>query len=247
MKGRYAFTLAEVLITLGIIGIIAVLTIPMVTAHYQKKALEAAAAKGYSVVNNLISRAEADYGSVRDWSEWDENRHVNPDGSQTAIRDVLMKYLNGAIFYKNENTDSPTVKAMCYEEGLNYKKYKWLSGNVEINDPLSGRISSLQLEDGMCIGFRSLRSGENDDALQWIIMDVNGRMNKPNTAGKDLFFYYLLKNGKIVPFGYNWTKEQLVDPYKNNSCTKELNRNGGAACTAKIMADGWKIKKDYPW
>lgn len=37
---KRGFTLAEVLITLGVIGIIAALTIPNVTAHYRKKPLK---------------------------------------------------------------------------------------------------------------------------------------------------------------------------------------------------------------
>ena len=39
-KRNIAFTLAEVLITLGIIGIVAALTIPNVTSKYRKKVVE---------------------------------------------------------------------------------------------------------------------------------------------------------------------------------------------------------------
>jgi len=51
---RWAFTLAEVLITLGIIGVVAALTIPSFVAKYQMKTFETAFKKQYSVIQNTI-------------------------------------------------------------------------------------------------------------------------------------------------------------------------------------------------
>ena len=48
---RAGFTLAEVLITLGVIGIVAALTMPALIANYQKKVLETRIKKFYSVLN----------------------------------------------------------------------------------------------------------------------------------------------------------------------------------------------------
>ena len=62
-KGRkYAFTLAEVLITLGIIGIVAALTMPSLMANYQKKVLVTQLKKQVNVINNNFRRIMADEG-----------------------------------------------------------------------------------------------------------------------------------------------------------------------------------------
>ena len=67
MRKFFAFTLAEVLITLGVIGVVAVLTIPAVISHYEKKVIEEGFKKTYSDLYNLIKRSEADNGTYEEW------------------------------------------------------------------------------------------------------------------------------------------------------------------------------------
>ena len=55
---KVAFTLAEVLITLGIIGVVAALTIPNVVSNYKKKVVETRLAKLYSVLNQAVELSE---------------------------------------------------------------------------------------------------------------------------------------------------------------------------------------------
>lgn len=59
---RLGFTLAEVLITLGIIGVVAALTLPALIQNYQKKATATSVKKAYSELNQVIQMAKADYG-----------------------------------------------------------------------------------------------------------------------------------------------------------------------------------------
>ncbi len=54
------FTLAEVLITLGIIGVVAALTMPALTASYQKKVLEVRIKKFVSVWKQAVALAQSD-------------------------------------------------------------------------------------------------------------------------------------------------------------------------------------------
>ena len=57
---NYAFTLAEVLITLGIIGIVAAMTLPALIQKNNNQVVEARLKKFYSVMNQAIIQAEAD-------------------------------------------------------------------------------------------------------------------------------------------------------------------------------------------
>ena len=66
-----AFTLAEVLITLGIIGVVAALTLPQVVTNYEKKATEVRLKKDYSTLANALKMAEAEHGPIETWA--DEN------------------------------------------------------------------------------------------------------------------------------------------------------------------------------
>lgn len=59
---NYAFTLAEVLITLGIIGIVSAMTLPSLTAGYRTKVLQSQFKKAYSDLSNAAKLFEVNEG-----------------------------------------------------------------------------------------------------------------------------------------------------------------------------------------
>ena len=61
-KYKIGFTLAEVLITLGIIGVVAAMTMPSLIHKFQNKVLETQYKKAVSIVSQAILKAKADYG-----------------------------------------------------------------------------------------------------------------------------------------------------------------------------------------
>jgi prepilin-type N-terminal cleavage/methylation domain-containing protein len=96
MKKR-AFTLAEVLITLGIIGVVAALTMPALVASYKKKETITRLKKFYSMMSQAIKLSEAENGDAKTW-----NYIVNSDADQTY--DFFMHYLAPYMKYlKVEN------------------------------------------------------------------------------------------------------------------------------------------------
>ena len=67
-KLKRAFTLAEVLITLGVIGVVAALTMPTLIANYQKKAQYTQFMKAYNTLQTAIDLSTADNGDISSWS-----------------------------------------------------------------------------------------------------------------------------------------------------------------------------------
>ena len=59
---KYGFTLAEVLVTLGVIGIVAALTMPTLMANHQKTVQKAQFKKAYSLFYNAVMQAQAELG-----------------------------------------------------------------------------------------------------------------------------------------------------------------------------------------
>ena len=66
-KRKFGFTLAEVLITLAIIGVVAALTIPNLVQSYKKSVVETKLAKFYSMINQAIKLSEIDNGPKENW------------------------------------------------------------------------------------------------------------------------------------------------------------------------------------
>ena len=74
---RAAFTLAEVLITLGIIGVVAAMTIPVLFANYQKMVLKNQFKKAYSTVYQGIRLVEANMGYKPECYGWDTSPYAS--------------------------------------------------------------------------------------------------------------------------------------------------------------------------
>ena len=94
---KVAFTLAEVLITLGIIGVVAAMTLPSLIQNYQKKALATQTQKFYSTMSQAVKQYMADYGvdDLRNtplaWDNYDDDSKL-PEAI-ASIRDFATKYL----------------------------------------------------------------------------------------------------------------------------------------------------------
>ena len=91
--------------------------------------------------------------------------------------------------------------------------------------------------DGILYSF-SIASGNANNSFQVVWVDINGPKN-PNQYGIDVFLFAPTEGNVIMPYCYNSSE---------SSINKECSKNGtGECCAARIMADGWEIKGDYPW
>ena len=92
LRKQAAFTLAEVLITLGIIGVIAAMPIPMLVAKYQKLVVETKLQVFYAQINDAFRRAHADYdGTFDDWVIKDKD--YSYDENKMFLETYLLPYV----------------------------------------------------------------------------------------------------------------------------------------------------------
>ena len=234
LKPKAAFTLAEVLITLGVIGVVAAMTMPSLINNYRKQQVVAQLKKSYSVLEQTIKRAEVDYGPANDWPEWND--------AEAILHKYFVPYLSGAKeFGKAESWGT----AMCYDgtsktntsTAYSGHEYNWLE-NTHISTPFyANKTASVKLADGICIG---LNPDLGNHHSKFFMIDVNGSQNGPNVGGKDLFFYYINSKGFVKPYGDTWSVDDLKDASVTNACNQSASL-GGVVCAARIMAEGWEI------
>ncbi|MDR1326892.1 MAG: type II secretion system GspH family protein [Heliobacteriaceae bacterium] len=225
MKG---FTLSEVLIILGIIGVVATLTLPSLIANYQKKQTAIRLKKTYSELTQVIMLSEIDNGSLENW---------NYSLSAAAFLDTyLAKYL------KN-------LKAVSTTTIDNKLHYKFLDGTRAYNTTTLTGHSLLSI-NGVHVSIGSFMFNDAKD----IMIDINGEKG-PNTYGKDFFLFVisakhgLIPNGSAIISGMyanpeHLTRNELINGNRIRACRKD---GYGYWCAALIMQDGWEIKDDYPW
>lgn len=227
---RLGFTLAEVLVTLGIIGVVSAMTLPTLIKNHQRQVY---VTQLHKVVNELSQAAE---------KAIQENNAISLDETKynrnnaNAERD----FLNDNFKIANNCGRDLTP---CFAGS-----YKRLDGTAfTLQNPLavvslaSGASVSIYYnrleyqEDPYWTDSNGVRRYEPDHGYFELQVDVNGAQG-PNIVGRDLFYMGLYSDGKVGDsysgYDYDWALE---------SCQTESGY--GVGCLTRIMDDGWKM--DY--
>lgn len=202
---KKAFTLAEVLITLGIIGVVAALTLPSVVQNYQKRSLEVATQKFYSVMSQAIKQHMADEG-IDDLRQ--SSLSVILTGGDWESDDHDIDMANNDKFFQKY------LKAQICEGGCFADSYKTQTG--EISDIFgksvhNGIIGRYLLPDGMVVDSYNCPVIGCDRYPGNLYVDVNGRKG-PNKIGYDLWSMSVFYDGIIDEGGLT------PDCRNNNNC-----------------------------
>lgn len=88
---KKGFTLAEVLITLGIIGVVASVTMPLLVANYQEKVAITRLKKVYSLLSQVYTQATNDYGYPDEWPLINPEDSISPQvySSYSILKDYI--------------------------------------------------------------------------------------------------------------------------------------------------------------
>lgn len=211
------FTLAEVLITLGIIGVVAAITIPSLMTSYKARRLRSQFLKSYSVVQQAIRLMEADGEESFDPLDYDRS-------TGEAFYKTFLKYVTGATDCGAFNKKNIS----CYNTSKDYEqKYKNLTGTSTISGEYfdDGQII---LADGTLLLFEQPQGWDR----LWIFMDINGVNEKPNRLGYDLFTLQMTDKG-LKAMGDADTS-YVGDEYCSTTGTGSWN---GMSCTNKAKTD----------
>ncbi len=195
-----AFTLAEVLITLGIIGVVAAMTMPSLMQHYKRQQATARIKKFVSVINQALISAENDLGPREDWviGEMD-----NSDSAYNFLNTYIKPYIKSADIEKRTLF------------GRNMATLRFVDG------------SQMSVKVGACYDIWYDINGEKGpnekgkDIFVFILCKNGGcNFNSNQVRG-----FYCAPTGQQFP-----THEQLIDNCKDRNrgsyCTILLEQNG---------------------
>lgn len=235
---KKGFTLAEVLITLAIIGVVAAMVVPALLNNTNNKENVVALKKYYSVLNQSYKTYMANNGCVGD------------------IRACLANIDSDATMY---NIFKPSLSIIqdcgnaaglgCWASGL----YHYLNGTNYAAVDIAPSIYKVRLADGASLAFDledTTCSGDwsqaNIDPLfhncGYVDVDVNGSKG-PNQFGRDEFEFFITASG-IYPKGMYDDKDYAdssgipgCDPSSSNT-TAPTYQGRGEGCTAKVLQEG---------
>ena len=185
----YAFTLAEVLITLAVIGVVAALTMPTLIQKYQEKATIAKLRKVNTTLNQAYQLAQIEYGSVNSWFT---KVSINNDTSGVNLENQKLFYEKIAKYMK--------TTSVCYDDEEGCPKYNTVFTLSGTKRDVSWR-KNVQLADGtfiMTFWVSRINCNANSNCGDFAV-DINGDKG-PNTMGKDVF-NFIVSQTAIYPNG----------------------------------------------
>lgn len=235
-KIHRAFTLAEVLITLAIIGIVAAMTIPVVMNGTNNSETVAKVKKYQSIFSQAVMKYETDNACLGDLSAC--------GGAFSGNRDPVTAW---GIFkpYFNVVKDCGTSTG-CFNPGVTYKNLNGTSAGILDNN---AQFNKVVMADGTLLALfdDTLNCANNlsttnsgplyNSFCGSLYVDLNGSKG-PNQYGRDVFAWYMVKSN-VYPVGVFDDWHRGCDP-SSNDITYDANGapGEGIGCTSKILQDG---------
>ncbi|MDR1326924.1 MAG: prepilin-type N-terminal cleavage/methylation domain-containing protein [Heliobacteriaceae bacterium] len=211
------FTLAEVLITLGIIGVVAALTMPALIAEHKKKVFITKSRYMYSLLSQATVSVIAEHGDISGW-DFGATGGVGPTPELT--RNFVYKYYAPYINYVKDGIKNG-VYYMELKNGIHLAwQLDWQSGanatNVYMVPSFDGTVEDLL-------------GPHRDYSHKDIVLTIGHGMPLR-------FFSWVNMNDRAGMINES-----------NYGCNKTQPVNRRLHCGALLQYDGWEIKNDYPW
>lgn len=172
----FAFTLAETLIVMGIIGVVAALTIPNLNSATADKEKVAKVQKLYSNLNDAFGRAQAVYGPFEEWFRGDSNENAQTTRFAERITE-FMKVTKNCGMSTNQG---------CFSKGILYLNSP---GSFNGWDDTDSSYYKVILADGTSVMFKY--NGLN---ASLIMLDIDGPNKGAKKVGIDVFRLFVADN-----------------------------------------------------
>lgn len=220
---KFGFTLAEVLITLVIIGIVAAITIPILNQKQQEKTAVTGLKKAFSALSQAYILAVKENGAP---DEWDLVASTSPQGAENILN-TFAKYMR---VLKNCGRNSGCYPATRYKN-LNGDFY---GSDVENNAAYAKAILNdgsylFMTSYGSCTTYSWGSTEQLKNPCGDIYVDINGK-KPPNQFGIDLFGFYLTTKA-ILPTG----SQNDTSGYTFSGSCKNGRSSLGWGCTAWVI------------
>ncbi len=211
---KKAFTLAEILISLTILGIIAAITIPTVTANITERA--------------NITKLQATYKELQDAVKF-----MMMNERVTDVNDSSLFYIDNSTVFTNKYVK---VISKTPSDFLATDEYTTLSGSKLANWSCVKNNASIKFDfmipNGAAVEFCNVPvTGSN--AAGYFMIDVNGT-EAPNKVGRDLFVIEILNDGTL---GIDLSNDKLI--VTEAGCRKGDYR--GLECFGLLKENNWKV------
>ena len=242
-----AFTLAEVLITLAIIGVVAAMTIPTLVQGYKKNITIVKLQKIFAELSNVMRFAEAENGSMNTWSWSSMSGETDTEKLDYFLENYFSRYIKISKTCNDEQRDEciQGLNPMYHGSAIAGERAIITQSGYSIRFGPGGMSSESSYSPHLhfVIDIDGPNSGKNSYGSDIFLITANFGPQKGGSSGADMnpksSGLYFFGNGAIPAY----TQEELMNKSGtgNHACSVY-----GLVCGAIIQNNGWKIPDDYP-
>ncbi len=240
IKKIFAFTLAEVLITIGVIGVVAAITIPSLITKSHRIIVENRLKDSYSIISNAVKMAEEEWGVGFEPTDGLTSTGWSPRSSKFVFDKYFRPFMK--INYEYSQDDCVEL-SKAYGQNPNSGMY------IDYNG------ACYSLPNGTSIIFWAGRKDTDSPYLMTVQFRINPAKKK-QIDGIDVFGFQIVNsnNGLVVTSGLEQIGFEISDEKLIEACGSDSDRipvNGywwgrNAFCLELIKRNGWKIPANYP-
>lgn len=229
---KKGFTLAEVLITLGIIGIVSALTLPNLVGNYQEKVLITQLQKNYNMIRSTVPNAMQKEGVTR-------TTELVTNDAQKNVEFLRNFFEVTTVCTKASGFDKCLASSYQNLKGESVPVEELMEKSLYTNSYIAcGNVST---GAAICVSPR----------MEWLV-DVNGK-DKPNKIGRDIFWFMLDRNGAPeLSLAYSDRGSSTYDASDAARANQELNGElckstnntksvRASSCLPYVISRGWKF------
>ncbi|MBO5435224.1 type II secretion system protein, partial [bacterium] len=197
---KAAFTLAEVLVTLGIVGIVAAMTLPMLAKNYQFYVRQQQFKKAYAALNIASQKTQIDFGEGVQCYQPDVTGNTNRSHCAYFFNELiknlqLAQVCEGDALEKGCLGSSYRTELLAEKHGWNVEQYKsgcsgWATEHIEKEAIVYVSSSGFLFIPYTYGGGDRLRPNKYTAPI--ILLDVNGKKG-PNKWGHDVMVLHYYK------------------------------------------------------
>lgn len=247
MPRANGFTLAEVLITLGIIGVVAAMTLPLL-AHHQKSTTVTKLKEIYSILSQAKTMTEQEWGTF---------------DTQLSSEKFITTYFAPHLKISGACRSQTECYGNSYPLGIDRKTKIKIPSYIAIL-PNGAYFGTYSVPGGSIfyidINGKAQPNYSGRDIFYFYLVNTSKIVTDGDGCRSALERLKSFDSG-LFPGGYascyiphaSLSRNDIINPYTTHrACShnaREINNGGtgGDACAALIMRDNWKISSDYPW
>lgn len=257
---KIGFTLAEVLVTLSIIGVVAALTLPGLVTSHRNQVNATRLASTVGILENAFSNMLVQEGvdSLFETQAWRNAVNANVETGQRLFAGNLGRYLKHNGFRTSDEVRNAYENNITGIGAQGNHASCWRSGNLTCG---SAKTSNqfISLKNGALVAIHTLASNnDEEDRIRAaggrlvneaadVMIDVNGPEEGPNIWGRDNFNFYLGHDGVLYAAGsrevYIYEGLALDADWNGDACDTTNANAIGYICTNRLIENGYRV--DY--